>query len=84
LAIEQERQGNNCADYPLWLSNVTSVYKTSAKLKSASSETTAGQQTAADSPQTFPVDPKLEMLAREVYYLMRQRIEIERERWGRY
>ncbi|NJK67739.1 MAG: hypothetical protein HC941_15490 [Microcoleus sp. SU_5_3] len=84
LEIEQERQGSRCVGYPIWLSNITSIYGTSAKIKSAPKQSTPGQRTADDPGEVSPVDDKLQKLTREIYYLIQQRLEIERERQGGY
>ena len=84
LEIEQERQGNQSAGYPTWLSNITSVYGTSAKVRATPKQSTPGQQPADATGEVSPVDDKLQKLAREIYYLTRQRLEIEQERQGGY
>ena len=84
LEIEQERQGNQGVGYPIWLSNITSIYGTSAKVKSAPKQSTPGQQPANAAGEISPTDDKLQKLTREIYYLTRQRLEIEQERQGGY
>ena len=84
LEIEQERQGNQGAGYPTWLSSITSIYGTSAKVRATPKQSTPGQQPADAGGEVSPVDDKLQKLAREIYYLTQQRLEIEQERQGGY
>ncbi|MEG4446300.1 hypothetical protein QUB49_31885, partial [Microcoleus sp. AT9_B4] len=84
LEIEQERQGYQSLSYPSWLSNITSTYGTFAKVRSAPERSTPGSPPAGDSGEVSPVDDKLQKLTGEVYYLVRQRLEINRERQGGY
>jgi hypothetical protein len=84
LEIEQERQGYQSLGYPAWLSNITSTYGTSAKVRSAPERSTLGAPPAGDSGEVSPLDDKLQKLTGEIYYLVRQRLEINRERQGGY
>jgi epidermal growth factor receptor substrate 15 len=84
LEIEQERHGNQSVGSPIWLSNITSVYGTSAKVKSAPKRSTSGQQPANTAGEISPTDDKFQKLTREIYYLTQQRLEIEQERQGGY
>src|SRR6476661_1473568 len=84
LEIEQERQGYQSLGYPTWLSNITSTYGTSAKVRSAPERSTPGSPPTGDSGEVSPVDDKLQKLTGEIYYLVRQRLEINRERYGGY
>jgi hypothetical protein len=84
LEIEQERHGNQSVGFPIWLSNITSVYGTSAKVKSGPKRSTSGQQPANTAGEISPTDDKLQKLTREIYYLTQQRLEIEQERQGGY
>ena len=84
LEIEQERHGNPSVGFPIWLSNITSVYGTSAKVKSAPKRSTSGEQPANTAGEISPTDDKLQKLTREIYYLTQQRLEIEQERQGGY
>ncbi|MEG4805818.1 hypothetical protein Q5689_35340, partial [Microcoleus sp. ARI1-A2] len=84
LEVEQERQGNQLLGYPIWPSNITSIHGTSAKVRSTPKRSTPGQQTAGDPGEVSPVDDKLQKLTGEIYYLLRQRLEIDRERRGGY
>jgi hypothetical protein len=84
LEIEQERQGNQGAGYPTWLSSITSIYGTSAKVRATPKQSTPGQQPADAAGEVSPIDDKLQKLAREIYYLTQQRLEIEQERQGGY
>ncbi|MFB2877374.1 hypothetical protein [Floridanema aerugineum] len=83
LEIEQERYGKSCVGYPIWLGNITSSFGTSAKVKLAQ-KSTPRSRTADETGELSAVDNKLQTLTREVYYLIRQRLEIEKERQGRY
>jgi hypothetical protein len=84
LEIEQERHGNQGVGFPIWLSNITSIYGTSAKVKSSSKQSTPGQQPANATGEISPTDDKIQKLTREIYYLTQQRVEIEQERQGGY
>jgi hypothetical protein len=84
LEIEQERQGYQSLGYPAWLSNITSTYGTSAKVRSAPERSTPGAPPAGEPGEVSPVDDKLQKLTGEIYYLVRQRLEINRERQGGY
>ena len=84
LEIEQERQGYQSLGYPTWLSNITSTYGTSAKVRSAPERSTPGAPPAGATGELSPVDDKLQKLTGEIYYLVRQRLEINRERQGGY
>jgi len=84
LEIEQERQGYQSLGYPTWLSNITSTYGTSAKVRSAPERSTPGAPPAGAPGEVSPVDDKLQKLTGEIYYLVRQRLEINRERQGGY
>ena len=84
LEIEQERQGYQSLGYPTWLSNITSTYGTSAKVRSAPERSTPGSPPAGEPGEVSPVDDKLQKLTGEIYYLVRQRLEINRERQGGY
>jgi hypothetical protein len=84
LEIEQERQGHQSLGYPTWLSNITSTYGTSAKVRSAPERSTPGSPPAGAPGEVSPVDDKLQKLTGEIYYLVRQRLEINRERQGGY
>ena len=84
LEIEQERQGHQSLGYPSWLSNIASTYGTSAKVRSAPERSAPGSPPAGDSGEVSPVDDKLQKLTGEIYYLVRQRLEINRERQGGY
>ena len=84
LEIEQERQGYQSLGYPTWLSNITSTYGTSAKVRSAPERSTPGSPPAGAFGEVSPVDDKLQKLTGEIYYLVRQRLEINRERQGGY
>ena len=75
---------NKSISSPIWLSNITSVYGTSAKVKSAPKKSTPRQRTADEPGEISPVDDKLQQLTWEVYSLIRQKLEIERERQGHY
>ncbi|WP_226574899.1 hypothetical protein [Microseira wollei] len=84
LEIDLERQGKGSVGSPIWLSNITSVYGTSTKVKSAPKKSTPGQKTADNPGEVSPADDKLQKLTREVYHQLRQRLEIDRERQGGY
>jgi hypothetical protein len=84
LEIEQERQGHQLLGYPAWLSNITSIYGTSAKVRSTPQRSTPGAPPAGATGEVSPVDDKLQKLTGEIYYLVRQRLEINRERQGGY
>jgi hypothetical protein len=84
LEIDLERQGKGSVGSPIWLSNITSVYGTSTKVKSARKKSTPGQKTADNPDEVSPADDQLQKLTREVYHQIRQRLEIDRERQGRY
>jgi hypothetical protein len=84
LEIDLERQGKGSVGYPMSLSNITSAYGTSTKVKSAPKKSTPGQKTADNPDEVSPADDQLQKLTREVYHQIRQRLEIDRERQGRY
>ncbi|HAZ50099.1 MAG TPA: hypothetical protein DCZ55_38020, partial [Cyanobacteria bacterium UBA11371] len=84
LEIDLERQGKGSVGSPIWLSNITTACGTSNKVKSAPKKSNPGQKTADNPGEVSPADDKLQKLTREVYHQIRQRLEIDRERQGRY
>ncbi|MFB2891753.1 hypothetical protein ACE1CI_02300 [Aerosakkonemataceae cyanobacterium BLCC-F50] len=84
LEISQEHHGRKGVGQPIWLSNITSIYGTSAYVKAAPKRASPGQESAADFSEVSPVDDKLQQLTREVYWQIQQKVEIARERQGHY
>ncbi len=82
VEIDQQRWGNKCMGYPVWMTDRGSAKLNSAFHKVNSEIGTAG--TVEDISEVSPLDNQLQILTQEVYILTRQRLEIEQERQGRY
>ncbi|XWK89413.1 MAG: hypothetical protein U7127_04935 [Phormidium sp.] len=84
LEITQERSGIKVVENPIWLSSITSLYRTPSTVNSSLNKLKYGQRTVFNSGVAFPIDTKLQQLMQKVYWLIQHRFEIERERRGSY
>ncbi|MBD2066468.1 hypothetical protein H6F93_02825 [Leptolyngbya sp. FACHB-671] len=79
IDLDQERSGYLAIAYPIWSSNIISVYETSAQIKSNSIKTGERSPTPSHDPS---VDSSISVLTREVYSQIQQKLAIEHERSG--
>ncbi|MBD1867178.1 hypothetical protein H6F95_07645 [Cyanobacteria bacterium FACHB-471] len=79
MDLDQERSGYHAIAYPIWSSNIISVYETSAQIKSNSTKTGERSPTPSYDPS---VDSSISVLTREVYGQIQQKLAIEHERSG--